>query len=100
MNIPAMLSLAINGKRMTSIEEGRKLYAGKTFFVKKPDGTLDGPRDDIYYTVRFYNGYRDRIKAIYHKLTGVKPYVFVRIENGIPKQAYTADEIVVKQDGK
>ena len=95
-----MVSLAINGKRMSSIEEGRRLYAGKTFFIKKPDGTLDGPRDDIYYTVRFYNGYKDRIKALYHKLTGVKPYVFIQITDGIPKQAFTQDQIVVKQDGK
>ena len=100
MNVPAMLTLAISGKKMSSIEEGRRLYAGKTFFIKRPDGTLDGPREDIYYTVRYYSGLRDRIKALYHRLTGVKPYVFVRIENGIPKQAYTADQIVVKQDGK
>jgi hypothetical protein len=97
MRIP---TLALTGKKLSSIEEGKRLYAGKTFFIKRPDGTLDGPRDDIYYSVRYYSNIRERFKALYHKLTGVKPYAFVQITNGIPKQAFTADQIVVKQDGK
>lgn len=97
MKIP---TLRINGKKLSSIEEGRKLYAGKTFFIKNPDGTLDGPRDDIYYSVIWYRNLAERIKGLYHRLTGVKPYAFVQITNGIPKRAFTVDQIVVKQDGK
>jgi hypothetical protein len=93
-------TLSLTGQKMNSIEEGRKLYAGKTFYIKNPDGTLDGPRDDIYYSVIWYRNLSERIKAAYHKLRGVKPYAFVQITNGIPKRAFTVDQIVVKQDGK
>ena len=92
---------------MTELEKqkaaAKKLYAGKTFYVKNPDGTLDGPRDDIYYAVRYYKNLGERIKALYHFVTGVKPYKFVQVINGIPRQAFTEDDIVVKvevQDGK
>ena len=89
---------------MTELErlkaEARKLYAGKKFYIKKSDGTLEGPREDIYYTVRCFSGIKDRIKFLYHKLTGVKMFKFVQVVNGTPVQAFTEDEIVVKQDGK
>lgn len=93
-------TLALTGKKMTSIEEGKALYAGKTFYIRRPDGTLDGPREDIYYSVIWYKSFAERLKAAFHRFKGVKPYVFVQITNGIPRQAFTEDQIMVVQNGK
>jgi hypothetical protein len=66
-------------------KEAQDLYNGKTFYVKQPDGSLDGPREDIYYV---------------HRKTGdpVKDnYMFLQVIDGVPKQAFTEDEILVVQ---
>jgi hypothetical protein len=79
-----------------SREEAQALYAGKTFFIKQPDGTLDGPREDIYYAVN-RSGFLQKLKYL---LKIERPYKFLQVIDGTPKRAFYDDEIVVKQDGK
>lgn len=64
-------------------EEAQDLYKGKTFYIKRPDGTLDGPREDIHYTVPV-------------SFDSDHKYKFLQIVDGTPIQAFTEDEIVVR----
>lgn len=88
---------------MTEREKAQKLYAGKTFYVKNPDGTLDGPRDDIYYVNRNYTNYVTELFSKIKRFASKgkeKEYRFLQVINGTPVQAFTEDEIVVVQHGK
>jgi hypothetical protein len=64
-------------------KEAKALYKDKTFYVKNPDGSLDGPREDIYYV------YRKTGDPITNN------YMFLQVINGTPKQAFREDEILV-----
>ena len=66
-----------------------QLYKGKKFYVMNPDGTIDGPREDIFYV------------SVHGKKTAeYKNYRFVQVINGIPVQAFTKKEILVLKNGK
>lgn len=61
-------------------EEAQAYYAGKKFFIKRPDGTVDGPREDIYLAVP------------------TAEYKFIQITDGTPRQAFKEHEILVVQE--
>lgn len=67
---------------MTKKEEAAALYKGKTFFIKRPDGTLDGPRNDILYV----SGWNE------------SEYTFIQVVDSKPVQAFKEDEILVIQE--
>ena len=73
--------------KMSSKEKAQKLYEGKRFYVLNPDGTVDGPREDIYYCVPTTK-------------VGNKKYKYVQVIGGQPKQAFTKEEILVLKNGK
>jgi hypothetical protein len=66
-------------------QEAQDLYKGKQFFIRNPNGTLDGPREDIYYT----NPYPNK-----------SGYAFIQVIDGTPVRAFLENEIKVVQDGK
>jgi hypothetical protein len=68
-------------------EEAQAFYKGKTFFIKNPDGSLNGPRNDIYYV--------NKEASRSHKFD---KYDFVQVIDGTIKQAFTKDEIIVVQE--
>jgi hypothetical protein len=73
-----------------------KLYDNKKFFIKKHDGTLDGPREDIYYANIRANIFQKIMNFIQRNPT----YKFIQVIDGKPIQAFYADEIMVVTDGE
>lgn len=74
-----------------SKEEAKALYEGKTFYIKNPDGSLDGPREDLYYCVPSSDKKGD---------PKTEKYKFVQVIDGKPRQAFLEGEIVVMKNGK
>jgi hypothetical protein len=76
-------------------EEALKLYEGKHFYIihktDKGNVFLDGPRDDVYYTVKV--GEVDVPEA--QRATPNKEYKFVEVIDGIIVKAFTEEEILI-----
>lgn len=72
----------------------RKVYEGKTFYAKNPDGTVDGPLDNIFYM--------EDISSLWTKFLNfvnrVPAYKFVQVVNGTPVRAFYENEIIVTME--
>jgi hypothetical protein len=66
-----------------------KLYQGKLFYLLNPDGTIDGPRNDIYY-----------VSASGKKTIPTRGYKFAQVINGLVKQVFTNKDVLVLKNGK
>ena len=95
MNIPAMVTMLSSTRIKSPREHAKALYAGKQFYIKNLDGTLDGPREDIYYTAQ-----ESLLKRIKYFITREPRYKFLQVTDGTVIRAFYADEIEVVQNGK
>lgn len=96
MNIPGMVTMLTGMKKTDPRGAARALYAGKEFYIKHLDGTIDGPRTDIYYV---YD--RSSLWTKFWKFMNREPqYRFVQVVDGSPKQMFYEDQILVTQNGK
>lgn len=96
MNIPGMVTMLVGTRKRDYKGEARKLYAGKKFYIKNFDGTVDGPREDIYYV----NDRSSLWTKFWNFIQRNPQYKFIQVINGTPKQAFYEDQILVTQDGK
>lgn len=59
-------------------------YKDKEFYIINPDGSLDGPRSDVYYTAPKSLNLKDG-------------YDFVQVVDGKVTRAFKANEVSVKE---
>lgn len=95
MNIPGMVTMMVGMKKTDPRGAARALYAGKQFYIKNLNGTVDGPRNDIYYVADRSNLWTKFWRFINREPT----YKYVQVVNGTPKQMFYEDQILVTKDG-
>lgn len=76
-----------------------KLYKGKRFYIKNPDGSLNGPREDIYYSARHFHSIKERLTYLVKNIIGKDDsYKFCQVVDGQIVQAFRKNEILVIQE--